>query len=77
MRLDVLVPLGSELAASEVKRELGAVVARAARSGGLTLELGPADGAPLLRISMTKAEAQRLTKALDAIIKGRDEEILL
>lgn len=77
MRLDVLVALGPEAGDAKVKREIGAVVARAAPGGGLTVEIGPADGAPLLRIGLSKPEAQRLCNTLEAIIKGRDEEIMI
>ncbi len=77
MRLDVLVPLGPESAEAEVKREIGAIVARASPAGGLTVELGPADGAPVLRLGLSKAEAQRLCHTLEAIINGRDEEIMM
>lgn len=74
MRLDIL---GSDTPDAELRREIGAVVARAAPAGGLTVEFGPADGAPLMRLGLSKVEAQRLCGALEAIIKGRDEEIML
>lgn len=74
MRLDIL---GSDTPDAEFRREIGAVVARAAPAGGLTVEFGPADGAPLMRLGLSKVEAQRLCGALEAIIKGRDEEIML
>jgi hypothetical protein len=77
MRLDVLVPLGPESTEAEDKREIGAVVARASPAGGLTVEFGPADGAPILRLGLSKAETQRLCITLEAIINGRDEEIMI
>ncbi|MBA2519843.1 MAG: hypothetical protein H0V24_09260 [Chloroflexia bacterium] len=77
MRLDVLAALGPESAETEMKRTIGAVVARASPAGGLTVEIGPADGAPLLRLGLSKAEAQRLCNTLAAIINGRDEEIMM
>lgn len=77
MRLEILAAPGSEAPDSEVRREIGAVVARASPAGGLTVEFGPADGAPLLRLELSKVEGQRLCGALEAIIKGRDEEIML
>ena len=77
MRLDMLVSTGPEGPDSEVRREIGAVVARASPNGGLAVEFGPADGAPLIRIVMSKAEAHRLRSALDAVITGRDEEIVI
>lgn len=77
MRLDILVAPGSEAPDSEIRREIGAVVARASPAGSLTVEFGPADGAPLLRLGLSKVEAQRLCAVLEAIINGRDEEIML
>lgn len=77
MRLDLLVTSGPDAPDSEVRREIGAVVARTSPSGGLTIEFGPADGAPLLRLGLSKAEASRLRGALDAIITGRTEEIVI
>jgi hypothetical protein len=60
-----------------VRREVGAVVARASPNGGLTIEFGPADGAPLLRLGLTKLEAHRLRGALEAIMTGRNKEIVI
>ncbi len=77
MRLDVLKPLVPDTTDAEVKREIGAVVARSSPAGGLTLEIGPADGAPILRLGLSKAEAHRLITTLESIINGRDEEIML
>jgi hypothetical protein len=77
MRLDILAALGVEAPDTEVRREIGAVVARTAPAGGLTVEFGPADGAPLMRLMLSKVEAQRLSGLLEVIINGRDEEIML
>jgi hypothetical protein len=77
MRLDLLALAGTDVNDAEVRREIGAVVARSAPAGGVTVELGPADGAPLLRLVLNKGETQRLRAALDAILKGRDEEIMI
>ena len=77
MRLEVLAPLGPEPTEGELKRDVGAVVARATPAGGVALELGPADGAPLLRLVMSAAEASRLSATLQAIVNGRDEEIMI
>lgn len=76
MRLELLAALG-ETGEGEIKRDVGAVVARATPTGGVTLELGPADGAPHLRLAMSGAEAARLSATLQAIVNGRDEEIFL
>ena len=77
MRLELLAPLGPEPAEGEVKRGVGAVVARATPAGGLALEVGPADGAPLLRLVMSTSEASRLGATLQAVVNGRDEEIMI
>jgi hypothetical protein len=77
MRFDLLGSIGPDAPDAEIRREIGAVVARASPNGGLTIEFGPADGAPLLRLGMSKAEAHRLRGALDAIIIGRHEEIVI
>lgn len=76
MRLELLPPLTPEPAEGEVKRDVRAVVVRAA-SGGVVLELGPADGAPHLRLVLTMAEGQRLSATLQAIANGGQEEILI
>jgi hypothetical protein len=77
MRLDLLSLAGPDANDNEVRREIGALVARASPAGGVTVELGPADGAPLLRLVLNKGETQRLRSALDAILKGSDEEIII
>jgi hypothetical protein len=77
MRFDLLGSIGPDAPEAEVRREIGAVVARASPNGGLTIELGPADGAPLLRLGLSKVEAHRLRGALEAILTGRDEEIVI
>ncbi len=75
MRLEVLPPLARE-PAEEVKRDIGAVVVRAA-SGGVVLELGPADGPPHLRLVFTDAEAARLSATIQSIADDGGEEILM
>ena len=77
MRMEVMALLRPESMEHEVRQPIGAVVARARPAGGVALELGPADGAPLIRLNLTTAEAQRLCATLEAIVSGSDEEILL
>jgi hypothetical protein len=60
----------------ELPRSVGAAVVRATE-GGVVLDLGPADGAPQVRISLTEDEATRLSRALQAVANGKDEEILI
>ena len=43
----------------------------------MVVDLGTADGAPFLRLCLTKNEAHRLSANLRAVANGRDEEILL
>lgn len=75
MRMDVLVALSAD--DGEHGREVGAVVARATPTGGVALEIGPADGPPVVRFGFTSAEATRICTALEAVINGRDEEIVM
>ena len=77
MRVEVLAPFGSEATEGDVKRDIGAVVVRAARLGGVNIDLGPADGAPFMRIVLSAAESTRLCSTLQAVIGGRDEEIMI
>ena len=77
MRMELIKLLGPDVADGDVKRDVGAAVARHGPAGGVLLELGPADGPPFLRLSLTTAEATRLSAALQAIVNGRDEEIML
>ena len=73
--MDVLVALSAE--DGDGGREVGALVARPTPTGGVHLEFGPADGPPLVRFRFTGAEAARLCTALEAVINGRDEEIIM
>ncbi len=77
MRLELLKPFLNEVSDPDVKREIGAVVARATPTGGVEVEFGPADGAALLRMVLSTAEATRLCATFQAIINGRDEEIVI
>ncbi|MCC6313854.1 MAG: hypothetical protein IT337_07550 [Thermomicrobiales bacterium] len=75
MRMDVLTPLTA--ADGEGGRELGAIVARANPGGGVTVEVGPADRPPLLRVRLSVPEATRLIASLQAVLNGSDEEIMM
>ncbi len=76
MRLELLATFGAELTRGEVKRDIGAAVVRADR-GQMILELGPADGPPHLRLTLSSAEATRLSSTLRAIAETGGEKILL
>ena len=60
----------------ESGKAVGAIVVHAA-GAEVAVDLGPADGAPFLRLVLTKNEAHRLSANLRAVANGRDEEILL
>ena len=74
MRMELLGPLAPGVEA-EVKRDVGAVVARATISG-LVLEMGPSDGPPHLRLVLSADEAARLMATMQGIVKGGGEEIM-
>ena len=73
--MDVLIGLSAD--DGDGGREVGALVARSTPTGGVAIEVGPADGPPLVRFVFTVAEASRLAAALHAVINGRDEEIIM
>lgn len=75
MRMDVLTNLVAD--DGNGGREVGAVVARAQPAGGIALEVGPADGPPVVRFSLSTAEATRFCATVQAVINGRDEEIMM
>jgi hypothetical protein len=77
MRLEFLAAVNHEAGEPDIKRDVGAIVARTTPTGGASLEFGPADGAPLLRMVLTATEAARLAAALHAIASGRTEEIVI
>jgi hypothetical protein len=61
----------------ERPRPVGAAVVRSAREGGVVMELGPADGAPHLRLMLTHAEALRLSATVQAVATSGGEEVLI
>jgi hypothetical protein len=61
----------------ERERAVSAAVVQADHAGGIVLEVGPADGPPHMRLTMTNRESQRLTAALRAIGADGGEQILL
>lgn len=75
MRMDVLVDLNAD--DGDGGREVGAFVARSTPAGKVALEVGPADGPPVVRFTFSVPDATRLCAALEAIINGRDEEIVM
>lgn len=60
----------------ESGKVVGAIVVHTAGTE-VIVDLGPADGAPFLRLCLSKNEAHRLSANLRAVANGRDEEILL
>lgn len=59
-----------------VVRPVGAAVVRS-KPSGVVVEFGPADGPPLVRLLLTKAEVSQLGNALKSVLNGRSEEIIL
>lgn len=76
MRLELLGPAAA-VADTDVKRDIGAVVARPTPAGGVLLEFGPADGPPRFRLTVSNGEAVRLAATLHAVANGRGEEIVI
>ena len=77
MRLEMLEGSGLETPSGELKREVGAAVARGDPGGGFVLELGPADGPPHLRLILSGAEAARLGAAIQGVVSRGGEEVVL
>ncbi len=75
MRLELLSPLKPD-GEHEIKQDIGAIVTRAI-PGKLVMEIGPADGPPHLRLTLTSSEAVQLGTILQKIASGGGEEILL
>lgn len=70
MRLD-------HLDGDENSRTVGGAVVRAVSGGELVLELGPADGPPLVRLTMSAREATRLAAAVQSIVQSGGETVLI
>jgi hypothetical protein len=52
-------------------------VVRPAPNGSVVLELGPADGPPTVRLTLSNAEGLRLSATVTAVINGGDEQVLI
>lgn len=58
------------------QRVIGAIVVT--KDGGdISIDAGPADGLPLVRLKVSRAQALQLSANLRAVANGRDEEVLL
>ena len=77
MRLVVMGKARGEPNHGEMALDVGAAVVRASPGGGLVLEFGPADGPPHLRLSLSSAEATRLSATVRAVAATGGEEILI
>lgn len=51
----------------ESTRDIGAVVLKLLRNGEIQVDLGPADGVPIVRLHMTRDEAFELGSALHGL----------
>jgi hypothetical protein len=61
----------------DAARAIGAAVVRSVGSREIVLEFGPADGPPLVRLTMSHSEAMRLTAAAQAVVQSGGETILI
>ena len=61
----------------ETVRPVGAAVVRAVGGSDVVLELGPADGPPLMRLRMSHTEAMRLATAVQAVAHSGGESVLI
>jgi hypothetical protein len=58
-------------------RPVGAAVVRSLASGDIVLELGAADGPPVVRLTLSRSEAMRLIGATQDVLQSGGEEILM
>ncbi|MGD9710831.1 MAG: hypothetical protein AB7V46_02045 [Thermomicrobiales bacterium] len=61
----------------EVVRVIGAVVIRTSPVGDVSIDFGPADGLPLVRISMDVDQTRSLAVSLKGIVDGGGETVLI
>lgn len=61
----------------ESNRPVGAAVVRGLGSGEIVLELGAADGPPIVRLTLSHSEAMRLIGATQSVLQSGGEEILI
>jgi hypothetical protein len=59
------------------QRTIGAIVVTKDGTETVSIDAGPADGLPLVRIKLSRAQALQLSANLRAVANGRDEEVLL
>lgn len=69
MRLD---PIGY----GEEERAIGAIVVKSTPGGILTLDIGPADGAPLIRVELTTSESAQLSRMLQRVVSTGEETVI-
>jgi hypothetical protein len=58
------------------QRAIGAIVVTQ-EGGEISIDAGPADGLPLVRLKISRQEALKLSANLRAVANGRNEEVLL
>jgi hypothetical protein len=61
---------------AENQRTIGAIVVTQ-DGGDISIDAGPADGLPIVRLKVSRQEALKLSANLRAVANGRDEEVLL
>jgi hypothetical protein len=60
----------------DTPRTLGAIVVTK-EGGEISIDAGPADGLPLVRIKITRTQALELSSNLRAVANGGQEQVLL
>lgn len=75
MRLELMA--SGRASGADPARPVGAAVVRGRPNGEVVLELGPADGPPHVRLTLSGAEATRLSATVQAIAHGGGEQILI
>ncbi len=61
----------------EVSRVIGAVVIRSLKTGEILIDLGPADGPPLVRLSLDRIQAIDFATGVSHVAETGGEKVLL
>jgi hypothetical protein len=61
----------------ESSRVIGAAVVRPSSAGEVLLDIGPADGAPIVRLGLNHSEAVQLGKAMLQAANDGQETVLI
>ncbi|CAN5643170.1 hypothetical protein BH23CHL5_BH23CHL5_11110 [soil metagenome] len=61
----------------EVSRVIGAVVIRSLKTGEVLIDLGPADGPPLVRLRLDRSQAIDFATGVNNVAETGGEKVLL